>query len=136
MITSEIAIFAKSGGPLTKRISLAADGSLKSDGSACVMARGTARRVRIIGAGDFGALIEQLQVNEAITLGALRVGLADPVQVVTKQKLNGAPNVIARTGADIVYRKGPALALLDFDTKGMPRDVAPRWTSSAVIGRR
>jgi len=47
------------------------------------------------------------------------------VQVVTKQKLNGAPNAIARTGADIIYRKGqPALALLDFDTKGMPEDIA------------
>ena len=46
------------------------------------------------------------------------------MQVVTKQKLNGAANVIARTGADIIYRKGqPALALLDFDTKGMPGDV-------------
>ena len=47
------------------------------------------------------------------------------VEVVPKRKLNGAANVIARTGADIVYRKGqPALALLDFDTKGMPGDVA------------
>ena len=36
----------------------------------------------------------------------------------------GAPNAIARTGADILYRKGTlALALLDFDTKGMPADV-------------
>ena len=46
------------------------------------------------------------------------------MQVVTKQKLMGAPNAIARTGADILYRKGTlALALLDFDTKGMPADV-------------
>ena len=71
--------------PATKRISLAADGSLISDGSACVMARGTARRVRIIGAGDLGALIERQQVNEAITLGALRSGLDDPAEVVTKR---------------------------------------------------
>jgi hypothetical protein len=90
-----ITLFAKSGGPLTKRISLAKDGTLVSDGSACIMAHGTARRVRIIGANDLGTLIERLQINEAITLGALRVGLADQVQVVTKQKLNGAPNVIA-----------------------------------------
>src|SRR5262245_21663909 len=124
MITSEITLFAKSDGPLTKRISLEVDGSLRSDGSYCVMVRGSARRVHITSAVDLGALIERLRPNEAIALGALRAGLADPVQVVTKQKLNGAPNAIARTGADIIYRKGqPALALLDFDTKGMPRDV-------------
>jgi len=127
--------------PATKRISLAADGSLISDGSACVMARGTARRVRIIGAGDLGALIERLQVNEAITLGALRSGLDDPVEVVTKRKLDGAPNVIARTGAYVVYRKGqPALALFDFDSKGMPDDVAATlrqtggfWSASLTV---
>jgi hypothetical protein len=125
VIASEFTVFAKSGGPLTKRISLAADGSLKSDGSACVMAHGTARRVQITRVSDFARLIERLRPNEAIALGALRTGLADLVQVVTKQKLSGAPNVIARTGADIVYRKGqPALALLDFDTKGMPGEIA------------
>jgi len=125
VIASEITLFAKSGGPLTKRISLAADGSLKSDGSACVMALGTARRVQITGVSDLGALIEQLRPNEAIALGALRARLSDRVQVVTKQKLNGAPDAIARTGADIIYRKGQAaLALLDFDTKGMSSDVA------------
>jgi hypothetical protein len=125
VIASEITLFVKSGGPLTKRISLEADGSLKSDGSACVMAQGEARRVHITDVFALGALIERLQPNEAIALGALRAGLADPVQVVSKQKLNGAPKAIARTGADIIYRKGqPALALLDFDTKGMPGDVA------------
>ena len=45
--------------------------------------------------------------------------------VVTKQKLNGQPNVIAHTGADISFRKqAPALGLLDFDAKGMPAEVA------------
>jgi hypothetical protein len=125
VIASEITLFAKSSGPLTKRISLEADGSIRSDGSACVMARGSARRIHLTAASDLGALIERLKPNEAIALGALRAGLSDPVQVVTKQKLNGAPDAIARTGADIIYRKGQAaLALLDFDTKGMPSDVA------------
>jgi hypothetical protein len=125
VIASEITLFAKSGGPLTKRISLEANGSLRSDGSACVMAQGSARRVRIANVHDLCALIEHMQPNEALALGALRAGLADPVQVVTKRRLNGAPNVIARTGADIVYRAGqPALALLDYDTKGMTQDVA------------
>src|SRR5262249_28570947 len=43
----------------------------------------------------------------------------------TKRKLNGQPDVIARIGTDIVFRKEqPALALLDFDTKCMPPEVA------------
>jgi hypothetical protein len=38
----EITVLAKTdGGALTKQISLAADGTVKSDGSACTMARGT-----------------------------------------------------------------------------------------------
>ena len=124
MIASEITLFAKFSGPLTKRISLEPDGSIRSDGSACLMARGSACRIHLTAASDLGTLIERLKPNEAIALGALRDGLSDPVQVVTKHKLNGAANVIARTGADIIYRKGqPALALLDFDSKGMPRDV-------------
>jgi hypothetical protein len=124
VIASEITLFAKFSGPLTKRISLEPDGSIRSDGSACLMARGSACRIHLTAASDLGTLIERLKPNEAIALGALRDGLSDPVQVVTKHKLNGAANVIARTGADIIYRKGqPALALLDFDSKGMPRDV-------------
>jgi hypothetical protein len=131
MTASELTLFAKSGGPLTKRISLCVDGSLRSDGSACVMAHGEARRACIAGIADLGALIERLQSNEAIALGALRPGLADPVKVVTKAKLNGAaPNVIARTAEAISYRKGrAALALLDFDTKGMPSEVTAKLRS-------
>ena len=42
----EIVCFTKAGGPLTKRISLNSDGSTKSDGSECRMARGAAARIR------------------------------------------------------------------------------------------
>ena len=122
---TELTIFAKTGGPLTKRISLAPDGSVKSDGAACVMAHGAARRANIASILDLGILIERLKPNQAIALGSLRAGLPDQVEVVTKRKLNGAANVIARTGADIVYCKAQmALALLDYDTKGMPGDIA------------
>jgi hypothetical protein len=68
---SELTLFAKSGGPLTKRISLAADGSLVSDGSACLMTYGEARPVEVAGIGDLAALIERLLPNEAIALGTL-----------------------------------------------------------------
>jgi hypothetical protein len=123
----EITVFVKSGGPLTKRISLSADGAIKSDGSACLMSTGAARRVEVADIQQFAAFIGELPPNEALALGALRAGLPDQVKVVTKAKLlNGIaqPDIIARTGDDIIYRKGqPAFALLDFDTKGMPPHV-------------
>ena len=37
------------------------------------------------------------------------------------------PNFIARSGDDIIYpAKKPAFALIDFDTKGMPANVAAK----------
>jgi hypothetical protein len=95
----EVAIIAKGGGPLTKRISLAADGSLKSDGSACVMSRGTAKRFTFAGVGQFATLIEHFAPHQAITLGGLRPDLPHEVSVTTKRKLNGAQEseVVART---------------------------------------
>jgi hypothetical protein len=125
-LSVELTKLTKVGGPLTKRISLAPDGTLKKDGSACVMVRGTAERVQIAGVTALGTLIGGLQASQAIALGALRADLPDKVEVTTEKKLiNGVarPDIIARTGANIVYN-GPAFALLDFDSKGMPADVA------------
>jgi hypothetical protein len=125
---AELTVLHKKDGPLTKRISLVDKERLVSDGSACKMSRGRARRWR----GDvyeFAALLEQLGSHQAITLGGLRPGLADEVEIVTKRKLNGAdhPNLIARSRDYLSYRTGePALALIDFDLKGMPADVAER----------
>ncbi len=124
----EVTLFTKSGGPLTKRISLGADGKVTSDGSACTMSKGTARRVKIADVGQFGRLVEAMTRNEAIALGTLRPGLPNQVKVVTKDKNNGsAVDVIARTADSIVFRPNePALALLDHDTKGMPPHVERR----------
>ena len=121
----ELVKFTKTGGPLTKRISLSPDGALVKDSSACVMAHGTAERVKIAGIDELAALIGSLHPSEAIALGELRDGLPDKVEVTTKKLANGVarPDLIARTGANIVYH-GPAFALLDFDTKGMPAGVA------------
>jgi len=57
----EITVFRKDGGPLTKRISLALDGSIKSDGSQCIMSHGTARRFRFDGMQSFADLIAALK---------------------------------------------------------------------------
>lgn len=128
----EITLLTKSDGPLTKRISLSPEGELISDASACVMSRGSAGRVRLECLDDLGSLIQGLGSHEAIALGALRPELADQVEVTTKHKLNeqngtAQPGVISRTGNHLHFRpKQPALALLDFDDKGMPPEVAAR----------
>ena len=123
----QVTVIAKSGGPLTKRISLGTDGSLRSDGSACVMSRGTAKRFTFSRLEQFADLIEHFAPHQAICLGGLRSDLPDEVSVTTRQKLNGAreAGVIARTSEYLIFPPGkPALALVDHDTKGMPPSVA------------
>jgi len=128
----EITRLASSSGVLTKRISLNGDGSLKSDGSACLMAIGAAERLRLPNVEAFAAAISGLGSSEAIALGSLRDGLPEKVQVTTARKLselNGAapPDLIARTAGQITYRPSQlSLALIDIDTKGMPQAVADR----------
>lgn len=132
----EITLFSKTGGPLTKRISLAPDGKLVSDGSACVMSRGTAERATIANVDEFATLIGTMRSVQAIALGTLRAGLPDKVAVVSQKQLNGAAwaNVIARTGANIEYQ-GPALVLFDYDTKVCRRPSRPKSSASAASGR-
>jgi hypothetical protein len=125
----QITGFIKDCGPLTKRVSLDPDGTLKSDGSQCVMGAGVARRVFCASLQEFAASISTYKSDAALALGALRPDLPDDVRIVTKAKLNGstANNVVARTSEFIGYRAGqPALALFDVDTKGMPVAVRDR----------
>jgi hypothetical protein len=126
----EITVLRKAGNrPLTKHISLAADGSLKSDGSACVMGNGVASRFEFDHVDQLAKLIEGFGSDQALTLGALRDDLPARVNVVTKRMLNGgaAPDTIARTQEFFVYRASAvAVALIDHDRKGMPSDVANR----------
>jgi hypothetical protein len=56
----ELTKFTKDGGPLTKKIFLASDGTLVNDSSACRMAHGTAERVNIANVAELGALIHDL----------------------------------------------------------------------------
>jgi len=125
----QVTVFAKRDGPLTKRISLGSDGKVISDGSACVMSRGRARRVELSSAQQLADLIGSLGPQEAITLGALQEGLPDEVEVVTKHRLNGVsrPDLIARSQEYIHFRPDePAFTLIDYDTKGMPAAVRER----------
>lgn len=137
MSAIEITGFKSAMGPLTKHISLAPDGSLISDGSACLMSSGTANRLPFNSFADFAAHIGTLSSDQAIALGSLRAGLPDAVEVATTNKiasLNGhaRETLIARTASYISYRpQKTSVALLDFDTKAMPPEVAERL---AVLG--
>lgn len=124
---TQVTIFRKSGGALTKQIWLGEDGSLKSDGSACVMTDGSACRFVFARMQELGERIERFGSDEALSLGPLRADLSHSVRVVTKAKLNGGghPGIIARSREYLVYREGAAaVVLLDFDAKGIPPDVA------------
>src|SRR5215472_2236257 len=123
----EVTVFSKHGGSLTKRISLNPDGTVISDGSACVMSRGRAWRLKLSCAQQLADLIASLTSSEAITLGALREDLPDKVQVVSNHRLRGGSGVIARTEDFICFRPGaPAFTLADHDTKGMPAELRAR----------
>jgi hypothetical protein len=126
----EIATFTKADGPLTKRIGLAPDGTLHSDGSACVMSAGSAQRMVFDDLTTFADHVAAMSPQEALALGALRDDLLDTVQIATKRALNGTefrPDLIARTADYIMYRPDrPALVLIDIDAKGMPSAVRRR----------
>lgn len=128
----EISRIIKHGGPLTKELSLAPDGKLRSDGSACVMSEGRARRAICATLTDFAREITGLRSDEAIALGALRDDLPTEVRITTKGQitdLNGSVpiDLIARTGDYFSYRsESAALALIDIDTKGIPPSVIDR----------
>ena len=132
----ELTRLTKDGGPLTKQISLSPDGTLVKDGSACVMAHGTAERVKVAGVDALGALIEDLAPSQAIALGTLRTDLPDRVEVTTKKRLvNGVarPDIIARTGANIIYH-GPAFALLDLTARACRPLLRPSSSAPADFG--
>src|SRR5258708_21022527 len=92
----ELTRLTKVGGPLTKRISLAADGTLLNDGAACVMSRGAAERIKVADVAALATLIEELKPSQALALGNLRADLPDKVEVATKNRLNGTarPDII------------------------------------------
>ena len=101
----EITVSSKSGGILGKRLSLAKDGKLIKDGSECKMVRGYAERAQFADVHAFSDLIGSLKPFQAPVLGVIRDGFDGEVDVVTKAKLNGQANTIARTKDDIVFRR-------------------------------
>jgi hypothetical protein len=121
----ELTGFTNANGPLTKRISLAPDGTVKSNGDACLMTRGQAQRVHVADVGALADVIEHVRSDQALALGALRHDLPNKVEIGTKKQLAANGHAIARTASNVFYRRdASALALIDHDRKGMPPTIA------------
>src|SRR5262249_29450550 len=126
-VRSEITLIKKSGpNPvMSKRIFLDAQGKVCRDGSQCLMTQGTATRAAAETAADLAKHIMDCGTEQAIALGALRADIVSPAKITTIAKLKDNPDAITRSRNFIDYRPGtPAWALIDFDTKGMPDNVA------------
>ena len=120
-----VTIFEKSSGSLSKHIAIGPDGRLTSDASQCRMWEGTAKRAIANTARELAEIVGTCTSRQALALGYLRDDIPDNVLLVTKAELERHPNAIARTRDFIFYRKGvPAWVLIDFDTKGMPPEIA------------
>jgi hypothetical protein len=121
MITAfEVTIFENTDlKSLTKTIRLEGDKPLSI--AAALMWQGRSVRFRFDDPRMLADRIASMRNYEALAIGALKAGIPDSVTVKTAEhKANGAADdqsVIARTLDYLVFNDGPALALLDYDTK-------------------
>ena len=137
-IPVEITVFKKSVGILSKTITPAADGSPISDGSACRMSSGMAKRMSLPdGAQTLADLIEKMAPNEALSLGRLVSSVGESAPVTTVSRLKSAPvGAIARSRDFLEFMPGAqAYMLLDVDRKGMPQAVADRINAAGGVVR-
>ena len=128
MIT-EVTLIRKCGiHPLmSKRVFLDEQGALQSDGSQCLMIQGEAERVFAATASKLAEIISRCPSHSAIALGALKAGLPTSVPIAVPGKLKDNPGAITRSRDYIDYRPGvPGWVLIDFDTKGLPAEIAAR----------
>ena len=123
----EITLITKRGPAaiMTKRIFLDESGALRTDGSQCRMADGIATRAVAASPRELAECIAACGPDTALALGALKPDLPSQATIVTKRELPQHPGAITRSRDWIDYRPGaPAWALIDFDAKGMPPEVA------------
>ncbi|MCX7298081.1 MAG: hypothetical protein NTU64_14705 [Hyphomicrobiales bacterium] len=126
-MSAEITLIKKHGtNPvMSKRIFLDEQGAVRSDGSQCLMIQGTATRAAAETAGTLAEHIMACGSDQAIALGSLEAELPDLVTITVPRKMKDSPGAITRSRKFISYRPGTSgWALIDFDTKGMPGNVA------------
>jgi hypothetical protein len=134
-IVVELTEVQKPSGILSKKITLGEDGRPKSDGSGCRLTIGKARRHRMNGgdsAGALAAFVNGMPGNQALTLGRITAAAVDAeCRLVSKRCLpdyaeqaDDALPAITRTLDNFAFAEGPGWALIDFDSKSMPENVA------------
>ena len=129
---TEITIFEKRGGILSKKIALGEDGRPHADGSACRMGSGEAWRKAISSAGQLAHLLENMKSNQALTLGRLRADIPDHVAITTKARPD--EGAVPRIRKNFEFKAGePAWMLLDIDRKGMPEALAAKLPDADSI---
>jgi hypothetical protein len=132
----EITLFKKSEGVLSKTITAGADGAPVSDGSACRMSSGEAKRMPLPdGERSLADLINNMASNEALALGRLTPNIGEAAPVSTMRCLQAAPEgTIARSGDYLEFMPGaPTFMLLDVDFKGMPQEIRDRVNKAGGI---
>jgi hypothetical protein len=132
----QITLITKRGTPalMSKQISLDKEGKLHSDASECRMVHGTAARAFAATASDLVPIIASCGSDQAIALGRLNDELPERVEVTIPRRLDRHPGAITRCRKFIDYRPGsPAWALIDFDTKGIPEEVAARIEAAGGV---
>ena len=139
---AEITLFEKSGGPLTKRISLAPDGSVKSDaqclrdGARCGAAAARCRRWRARGCHREDPARSGYRTRRS----ARRPARQGPGRHQAQTSTVSPTPLPAPLLTSITERSEPAWALIDFDAKGMPAEIANemqrlrRPLADAVVG--
>jgi hypothetical protein len=128
-VLPQITLITKRDTPrlMSKRIFLDEEQKLHSDASECRMVHGTAARAFAATASELVLIIASCGPDQAIALGRLKDDLPDRVEVTVPSRLDRHPGAITRSRKFIDYRPGsPAWALVDFDTKGIPEQVADR----------
>src|SRR5262245_46405055 len=136
---TEITVFEKHSGTLSKRIWVDASGKVCTDASGCLMTRGYARRVEISDIRAYANQVNRCGPNEAFALGRLRADLPSRVRVVTAHELNGGTDpadTIARTKEFLNFAPGTGgLVLIDYDPKQMSAAAARQFNAcGGLIG--
>lgn len=137
-----VTIMTKTGGPMTKTISLGSDSKVVSDGSACRMWSGTAHRRRLDlpdPHADLVRLINGMGRNQALVLGDTDSD-GKPIDVWTRKAHEESAHNCeigktyeTRTKDRFRFFPRPGVMLIDVDMKGMPDRIARRLTGPEGI---
>ena len=116
-------------GLLTKEYRLDDESNLVN-GTKAFLTEGTATRVTVATIREFSAAHKALKSNECFAYGVTDPEVAD---IVVKSKLQEHPGKIARDRKHFLYRKAPAILMLDYDPDPSRASLDPEALRIALI---